>query len=72
MSRKTDGTISEARRRSAKKHAERPHNCPVCKRVVFGNGYKNHFRACMLKARPDISKELDYSEIRAEYQRGAA
>lgn len=65
-----DGTISDARRRSARKHAERPHICPVCNRTVFGNGYKNHFRACMLKERPDISKDLTYAEIRSAYLKG--
>lgn len=46
MGRRTDGVVTDARRRAAQVHAGRKHTC-VCGKVVFGNGgQSSHQKAC--------------------------
>lgn len=40
------GVVSAARRRSAQRHADRVHTCPVCDARIRGNGgWSSHKRA---------------------------
>ncbi len=40
------GKTKSRRRQAARAHARKKHTCPRCGRVVYGNGYYNHKRAC--------------------------
>lgn len=40
------GSTKSRRTQAARKHADRKHTCSRCGRVVYGNGYYNHKRAC--------------------------
>lgn len=40
------GTTASRRRQAGRKHATRTHQCPRCGRLIRGNGYYGHKKAC--------------------------
>ncbi len=40
------GYRADGKKLSSMAHAKRRHECKRCGKVIFGNGYQNHRRAC--------------------------
>jgi len=69
--------VTRQRRASARKHAARSHTCPLCKKVIKGNGgwsshKRMHVRSWIEAGRkrlgfgPDAIKVLEYWEKKYE------
>jgi hypothetical protein len=53
---------NNGKRRSSMTHAKYGHKCE-CGKVVFGNGYRNHFRACKVREEIRAKQPMSVSNI---------
>lgn len=51
-------------------HAKHPHECQYCGKIVYGNGYYMHKRACRRKHDDDMAARSGEQESREDEETG--